>query len=283
MEILSLYTILVIAFFAGLLGSLTGLGGASIMTPMLVGIGFPLKHSIANAMISVIATSAGSSAAYVRDRITNPRAAMYLEMFTIIGGIVGAIITLVTPSTALYFFFASFLITMNLYSFYEKRRREYHISSSEELDRFSRWLGIHGEYYDQSEMRTIRYVVKRAHIGGPMMIIAGVAAGSLGIGAGAFKTTIQESILDLPTKVASTTSNFIIGMTGLAASTVYISSGYVNPVIAGAMALGTTLGGLVGSRLLPRISIGGVRFLSMAITIYVIVQMMYKGVASLWI
>ncbi|MGC9009411.1 MAG: sulfite exporter TauE/SafE family protein [Sulfolobales archaeon] len=284
LELLNIYTILVVAFFAGLLGSLTGLGGASIMTPILVGLGFPIKHSIANAMISVIATSAGSSAAYVRDRITNPRAAMYLEMFTIVGGIIGATITLVTPSVILYFFFAIFLIAMNLYSYLERKKAD---SSHENLnyfiDRFSRWLNIYGEYYDHSEKRTIKYVVKRAHIGGPMMIVAGVAAGSLGIGAGAFKTSIQESILGLPTKVASTTSNFIIGMTGLAATTVYISSGYVNPVIAGTMALGTTLGSLVGSKILPHIRISSVRVLSIAITIYIIAQMLYKGVSALWI
>ncbi|MGC9148619.1 MAG: sulfite exporter TauE/SafE family protein [Sulfolobales archaeon] len=284
LEVLNLYTIMIVAFFAGLLGSLTGLGGASIMTPILVGLGFPLKHSIANAMISVIATSAGSSAAYVRDRITNPRAAMYLEMFTIVGGIIGAIITLVTPSVALYFFFAFFLIVMNLYSYYERRKaRIYHEILDQNIDRFSRWLGIYGEYYDHSEKRSIKYVVKRAHIGGPMMIIAGVAAGSLGIGAGAFKTSIQESILGLPTKVASTTSNFIIGMTGLAATTVYISSGYVNPIIAGAMALGTTLGSLLGSKILPHIKINTVRILSIAITVYIIAQMLYKGVSALWI
>lgn len=285
MDVINVYTIILVSFFGGFLGSLVGLGGASIITPILVGLGFPLKHSIANAMISVIATSAGSSAAYVRDRITNIRVAMFLEVFTIIGGIVGASLVLILPSVVLYFFFAFFLLFMQIYGSYIERRiilaEEWTEDSS--LDKFSRWLGIRGEYYDHSDKKVIRYVIRRAHIGGPMMIIAGVAAGSLGIGAGAFKTSIQESILGLPVKVASATSNFIVGMTGLAAATIYVTTGYLNPIIAGSMALGTTLGSVLGSRVLPKIRISVVKRLSLVVVMYIIAQMLYKGVASIWI
>ncbi|MEZ0290631.1 MAG: sulfite exporter TauE/SafE family protein [Sulfolobales archaeon] len=271
--------ILLISFIAGFIGSLTGLGGASIITPILVGLGYPIKYSIANAMMSVIATSAGSSAAYVRDRLTNPRAAMYLEVFTIIGGLIGAYITLITPAVYLYFFFAIFLSIMLILS---RLISESSHVESDDLDRFSRWLGIEGEYYEPSLKRDIRYSVRRAYLGGPMMIIAGIAAGALGIGAGAFKTAIQEAILGLPSRVASATSNFIIGMTGLAAVSVYIASGYFNPLVAGSMTLGTALGSILGSRILPHINIKILRILSLAVTVYLIIQILYKGLISIW-
>jgi len=272
---------LIVALFSGFLGSLTGLGGASIMTPILVALGLPLKYSIANAVISIIATSAGSSAAYVRDRITNIRAAMYMEIFTITGGIVGAYLTLMLPAVVLYFFFASFLILVLFLS--REKGSLNDVSRDREIDRFSSWLNIRGEYYDPGDKIYISYIVRRAHIGGPMMMIAGVAAGSLGIGAGAFKTAIQEGIMGLPPKVATTTSNFIIGMTGLAAASVYISSGYVDPVLAASMTLGTAVGSIIGSKILPIIRGRTVRILSMIITVYLIIQMIYKGVSQLWI
>jgi uncharacterized membrane protein YfcA len=281
LDLINIFSVLIVALFSGVLGSLTGLGGASIMTPILVAIGLPLKHSIANAVISIIATSAGSSAAYVRDRITNIRAAMYMEIFTIIGGIVGAYLTLMLPAVVLYFFFASFLILVLFLS--REKGSLNDVSRDREIDRFSRWLNIRGEYYDPGDKIYISYIVRRAHIGGPMMMIAGVAAGSLGIGAGAFKTAIQEGIMRLPPKVATTTSNFIIGMTGLAAASVYISSGYVDPVLAASMTLGTAVGSIIGSKILPIIRGRTVRILSMIITVYLIIQMIYKGVSQLWI
>ncbi len=281
MDLINIFSVLIVALFSGVLGSLTGLGGASIMTPILVAIGLPLKYSIANAVISIIATSAGSSAAYVRDRITNIRAAMYMEIFTIIGGIVGAYLTLMLPAVVLYFFFASFLILVLFLS--REKGSLNDVSRDRKIDRFSRWLNIRGEYYDPGDKIYISYIVRRAHIGGPMMMIAGVAAGSLGIGAGAFKTAIQEGIMGLPPKVATTTSNFIIGMTGLAAASVYISSGYVDPVLAASMTLGTAVGSMIGSKILPIIRGRTVRILSMIITVYLIIQMIYKGVSQLWI
>ncbi|MCC6030473.1 MAG: sulfite exporter TauE/SafE family protein [Desulfurococcales archaeon] len=281
MDLINIFSVLIVALFSGVLGSLTGLGGASIITPILVALGLPLKYSIANAVISIIATSAGSSAAYVRDRITNIRAAMYMEIFTIIGGIVGAYLTLMLPAVVLYFFFASFLILVLFLS--REKGSLNDVSRDRKIDRFSRWLNIRGEYYDPGDKIYISYMVRRAHIGGPMMMIAGVAAGSLGIGAGAFKTAIQEGIMGLPPKVATTTSNFIIGMTGLAAASVYISSGYVDPVLAASMTLGTAVGSIIGSKILPIIRGRTVRILSMIITVYLIIQMIYKGVSQLWI
>ncbi len=108
MDMLSL---LLISIPVGFIGSLTGLGGASILIPLMVFFGIPVKEAIASAMVSVVATSSGSASAYVRERLANVRIAMYLEMFTCVGAIVGATVTTWIPSIYLYFFFAAFLMT----------------------------------------------------------------------------------------------------------------------------------------------------------------------------
>lgn len=113
------------------------------------------------------------------------------------------------------------------------------------------------------------------------MTFAGFAAGMLGIGAGAFTVTVQQNILKLPYKVSSATSNFIIGMTALAGASVYLFSGLLNLTLIAPMAVGTTLGALVGGRVLNRISNRRLRLLFFVVVSIAIVQMLYKGVASL--
>lgn len=273
---LDMASLAVISMVVGFLGSLTGLGGASILIPLLVLFGVPVKVAIASAMVSIIATSSGSAATYVRSRITNVRIAMYLEMFTITGAILGATITTVLPAVYLYFLFAAFLLT----SFF--RVREWNCEYVPvQPDRLSAWLKLHGSYFDQARGCTVEYSCTNALPGGLGMLLAGIAAGMLGIGAGAFKVTVQENILKLPPKVSSTTSNFIIGMTALAATSVYLFSGLLNLTLMAPITIGTTIGAVIGGRLLNRLSDKGLRLLFFAIIVYLIIQMLYKGVTSL--
>jgi uncharacterized protein len=264
-----------ISVLVGLLGSLTGLGGASILIPVLVLIGIPVKEAIASAMVTIIATSSGSAASYVRDRIVNVKLAMFLEMFTITGAIIGATITTIVAPVFLYFFFAAFLCT----SFLKLRAKGDY--TTVEQDRISKWLGLHGSYYDAYHRKQVDYRITNAVGGGLGMLVAGLAAGMLGIGAGAFKVTVQENILKIPPKVASTTSNFIIGMTALAGISVYLFSGLLNITLMAPMAAGATIGALIGGRLLNRMKDSHLRFLFFFIVIYLIVLMLYKGILAL--
>lgn len=263
----------------GFLGSLTGLGGASILIPMLVFCGVPIKIAIASGIVSIIATSSGSAASYVRDRITNVKIAMYLEMFTIAGAIVGATITALIKPVYLYFFFAAFLLT----SFVGMRNhtRDKDLAMVKNQDKVSAWLKLKGSYFDEARKETVEYQATNALPGGLGMFIAGIAAGMLGIGAGAFKVSVQENILKLPPKVSSTTSNFIIGMTALAATSVYLFSGLLNLTLVAPVAIGTTIGAVIGGRILNKLSDKWLRILFLAIVAYLIVQMLYKGVTSL--
>jgi len=275
---LSMVSLLFLSIPVGFLGALTGLGGASILIPILVFLGIPVKEAIACGMASIIATSSGSASLYVREKIANVRVAMFLEMFTTVGAIAGATITTFISPTLLYFFFAAFLATSFLKS---KRTVSESTASPEWPDRLSRWLNLRGSYFDEAYQRTIEYKVSHPLLGGAGMLLAGLAAGMLGIGAGAFKVTVQENILKLPPKVSSTTSNFIIGMTALAGTSVYLYSGLLNLTLMGPMAVGTTLGAVLGGRVLNKLRNRTLRILFFTIVFFLIVQMVYKGVNSL--
>ncbi len=267
----------VISIFVGFLGSLTGLGGASILIPLLVLMGIPVKEAIASAMVSIIATSSGSAASYVKERITNIRVAMFLEMFTITGAIAGATVTTIIAPVYLYFFFAAFLLT----SFTKFKSISKRFTPAKSQDRLARWLGLSGSYFDESTKKFVDYKVNHAVPGGIGMLIAGLAAGMLGIGAGAFKVTVHESILQMPPKVSSTTSNFIIGMTALAGVSVYLFSGLLNLTLMAPMAIGATIGAITGGRVLNRIGDKYLKILFYIIVTFLIAQMLYKGAISL--
>ncbi|HKM77432.1 MAG TPA: sulfite exporter TauE/SafE family protein [Candidatus Bathyarchaeia archaeon] len=267
--------VLLITLAAGFLGALTGLGGGSIMVPVLVALDVPVKYAIAASMITIIATSSGSAASYVRERITNVRAAFYLEMFTITGAIIGATITSFIAPRYLYFFFAAFLLSSFL-GISGHLKEDFPKKSKQ--DRLSRWLGLEGSYFDQAENRDVKYKMTNAGLGGLGMFVAGLAAGMLGIGAGAFKVSVHELILKMPSKVSSTTSNFIIGITALAGASVYFASGLIFIGLAAPMAVGTTVGALLGGRILNRFRNRYIRYLFLLIVLILIIQMLYKGV-----
>jgi len=261
----------------GFLGSLVGLGGATILVPLLVFFGIPVKEAIASSMVSIIAVSSGSASAYVRERIANVKIAMFLEMFTISGAIFGATITTYISPVFLYFFFAAFLATsfINI----KKLRNEY--VPEKNPDKVSRFFDLKGSYYDKAKQQVVNYHATNAVTGGFGMMIAGIAAGMLGIGAGAFKVTVQENILKLPPKVSTSTSNFIIGMTALAATSVYLFSGFLNISLMAPIAVGSTIGSVIGGRVMNRLNDVTVRILFYIIIIFLIAQMLMKGVTSI--
>jgi len=276
--VLNMISLLSISVPVGFLGALTGLGGASILVPVLILLGIPVKEAIASCMVTIIATSSGSASSYVREGIANVKVAFYLEMFTTVGAIVGAKITTVIAPIYLYFFFAAFLAT----SFLKFRHgvKGDLVPCIIHQDAFSRWLELHGSYFDEARGQHVEYKVCNALLGGLGMFIAGFAAGMLGIGAGAFKVTVHESIMKMPTKVSSTTSNFIIGMTALAGTSVYFFSGLLNLTLMAPMAIGTTIGAVAGGRMLNRLTNRTLKILFYSIVVFLMGQMLYKGVKS---
>jgi uncharacterized protein len=274
--LIGIVEVLLFSILAGFVGSILGLGGALILTPILVYLGVDIKSAIGASMVAIIATSSGSASSYVRNGLSNIRVAFFLELFTSVGAIVGAVVTAYVAPTFLYFFFAAFLA-----SSFSALRGSLGNSHPREVqqDELSKALKLEGTYQDRTG-EVISYKVTKPLFAGPGMFVAGLAAGMLGIGGGAFKTVIQELVMGMPTKVATATSNFIIGMTALAGASVYFATGLVHIDLAAPLAIGTTIGALIGARILPRLSNRTARTLFMVVLLVLIVEMLYKGVSG---
>lgn len=261
---------------AGFVGAMSGLGGGVILIPALTTLGLDIKHAIAVSMVSVIATSSGAASAYLRDRLTNLRVGMFLELFTIVGALAGASITVAAPRGPLFVLFGVVLLGsfVALWMSDGQARREV------PPDRLSRWLGLEGSYVERQGGEVVRYHASRAWLGGPLMLVAGLVAGLLGIGAGALKVLVQELIMRLPTKVSTTTSNLIIGVTALSGSGVFLAAGLVDPSLCAPVILGVVSGAFVGTRVLVRISNRAVRRVFLVVLAVLGVEMIVRGVGG---
>jgi uncharacterized membrane protein YfcA len=248
---MSFELLFLIASAAGFIGAMTGMGGGTLLIPAMTVLGLDIKHAIAISVVSVIATSSGSAAAYVRDHLTNLRAGMFLEIFTILGAMLGASITIALPYRGLHIIFGT-LMLVSWFIVRGKPRRDQKPSLEVKQDKFSRWLEFDGSYVDEATGKFMKYQGLRAYLGAPLMMVVGAIAGLFGIGAGAFKVLVLEMVMGLPTKVATTTSNLIIGVTALAGSTVYLAAGLIDPGLAAPVLLGVVAGAFVGTHLLVR-------------------------------
>jgi uncharacterized protein len=269
------YKLFPVALLAGFIGAMSGMGGGILLIPALTLLGVDIKRAIAISILSVIATSSGSASAYVRDHITNLKVGMFLEMFTIVGALAGARITLASSPRPLYVAFGLVLFgswVALLTAGHEPGK------STRPQDAISRWLELEGSYPDLVLGETVHYKAIRAYLGAPMMFGAGIIAGLLGIGAGAVKVLIHDLVMGLPPKVSTTTSNLIIGVTALAGTSVYLVAGLINPGLAAPVILGVVLGAFAGTRLLVRLSNQSVRRFFLVILLILAVEMILRGV-----
>lgn len=266
--------LLPISALAGFVGAMSGMGGGIILIPVLTLLGVDIKHAIAISILSVIATSSGSASAYVRDHITNLKVGMFLEMFTIVGALVGAHITLAASPRPLYIAFGAVLLG-SWVALLVAGHQSWQQTATQ--DPVSRWLELEGSYPDLALGETIRYKARRAYLGAPLMFGAGIIAGLLGIGAGAVKVLIHDLVMGLPPKVSTTTSNLIIGVTALAGTSVYLVAGMINPGLAAPVILGVVLGAFVGTRVLVRLSNQWVRRLFLIVLLILGVEMILRG------
>jgi uncharacterized membrane protein YfcA len=272
---MTLEVLFLISVVAGLVGAMSGMGGGVILVPALTFLGLDIKHAIGISVVSVIATSSGSAAAYTRDHITNLRVGMFLEMFTIVGALAGAAVTLFSAQRPLFILFGVVLLVSWAALF---TRRDRGRQTTAHQDAFSRWLEFNGTYYDEASQETVTYQGVRAFLGGLSMLGAGFLAGLLGIGAGALKVLIFDLVMGLPTKVSTTTSNLIIGVTALAGSSVYLAAGLIDPGKAAPVILGVLSGAFIGTRLLVKLTGQAVRRFFMLLLLVVAVEMIVRGI-----
>lgn len=278
MSVLEFTSVLfLICIGAGVLGSLLGLGGGIIVVPVLTLLfHVDIRLAVGASIISVIATSSGAAAAYVRDRITNLRVGSFLVMATTTGAITGAYIAGVVSTKVLFIVFGVVLGYSALQMF---RKRHSQLGGEVPPDPLSDRLSLHSSYYDHAESRVVEYRVTHIKLGLGLMYIAGAVSGLLGIGSGALKVPAMDLAMRLPMKVSTATSNFMIGVTAAASAGVYFARGDINPLIAGPVATGVLIGAIGGARLLPKLHSRAIRSIFVVVLLVISVQMLYKGLA----
>ncbi|MDQ1497122.1 MAG: uncharacterized protein QOI86_462 [Actinomycetota bacterium] len=273
-----LFTVAVFALSvaAGGLGSLLGLGGGIIVVPALtLLLHVDIRFAIGASIVSVIATSSGAAAAYVRDGMTNLRVAMFLELGTTAGALSGAYLAGVVPVRTLYLVFG---VVMGYSALAMFRKRHADLAVAVPVDALADRLALHSSYVDEALGREIHYPVTGSTIGLGLMYVAGVVSGLLGIGSGALKVPAMDLAMRLPIKVSTATSNFMIGVTAAASAGVYFARGQVDPFVAGPVAMGVLTGALGGSRLLGRLQSSFIRKVFVAVLLWVSLEMLLKGV-----
>lgn len=264
-----------ISIIAGLLGSILGLGGGIIITPVLtLFFGIDIKYAIGASIVSVIATSSGAAIAYIKDRITNIRIGMFLEIATTTGAITGAFLSGIISTKYLYFIFG-ILLLYSAIAMVKKGKDE--LPKDVPLHPVAKKLKLNGEYYDKVLQKQVEYNVTGVYGGLGMMYVAGVISGLLGIGSGIFKVMAMDLFMKLPLKVSSATSNFMIGVTAAASAGVYLLRGNIDPKISAPVALGVLFGATIGTRVMENLKSKTIRKIFIPVLAYVSVEMIVKG------
>ncbi len=269
------FTLLIAAgsFLAGLLGSLTGLGGGVIIVPLLTLVfGVDIRYAIGASLVSVIATSSGAAAAFLKEGFSNIRVGMFLEVATTVGALCGAYLATRIPTAAIAIIFGIVL----LYSAWTSIKPVTEVPIQETEGRFARLLKLDGTYPTPEGIRA--YHVRGVPLGFGLMYVAGALSGLLGIGSGAVKVLAMDRTMSIPFKVSTTTSNFMIGVTAAASAGIYLRRGYLDPGLAMPVMLGVLLGALVGARILPEAKVRTLRIVFSIAIAAVAIEMIFKGV-----
>ena len=263
------------SLLAGFLGALTGLGGGVVIVPLLTLVfHVDLKYAIGAALVSVIATSSGAAAAYVKEGYSNVRVGMFLEIATTIGAISGAGLALYLKANVIAIIFGVVLI----YSAYTSIRPQPHDSIKQQPDRLATWLQMDSTYPTANGLES--YHVSGIPLGFLLMFVAGVLSGLLGIGSGAVKVLAMDKAMKLPFKVSTTTSNFMIGVTAAASAGIYLSRGYIDPGLAMPVMIGVLMGSLTGARVLANANVRILRVVFSTVIGALALEMIYSGITG---
>jgi len=275
-----------ISILAGLIGSLVGVGGGILVVPALTLIfGVPIQYAAGASIVSVIATSSGSATAYVRDRLTNLRIGMFLEIGSATGAILGAISTffivrsglsyLLFLAFGLVLFFSAYTTAVRIRKEREREAERVNLTPNKIATR----LKLGGEYEDKVLKAKISYVADSVPAAFVVMACAGLMAGLLGVGGGVLKVVGMDNFMKLPFKVSSTTSNFMIGVTAAASTAIFYVGGYINPILAAPVAIGVVVGSFVGAKVLVRTKPVSLRWLFVVALVAIGIEMIYQGLS----
>jgi uncharacterized membrane protein YfcA len=264
---------------AGVAGAVLGLGGGILLVPVLtLFFGVSLPYAMGASVLSVIATSCGAAAGHLASGLANIRLGLFLAMATVTGALLGAELVGVVPARALQVLFG---LALGYSAFETVRQLHVDVQPLPAATGFARRFGLEGVYHDWTLGHDVRY--RAARIGGGLAVMfgAGMLSGLLGIGSGAFKVLAMDTVMRLPMKVSTATSNFMIGLTAAASAGVYFGRGDIHPVIATPVALGVLLGSYIGTGLVARLRNTTIRKLFLPIVVYLAGSMLLRGLGVL--
>ncbi|MFA5144103.1 MAG: sulfite exporter TauE/SafE family protein [Candidatus Omnitrophota bacterium] len=260
------------SIIAGFLGSLTGLGGGIVIIPLLTLVfGVDIRYAIGASLVSVIATSSGAAAAYVKEGFSNIRVGMFLEIATTVGALVGAFLALRLSTPIIAVIFGLVL----MHSAYISSRPRKESLCLTKPDRLANILKMNGTYPTLEGLKS--YNVCSVPLGFGLMFIAGTVSGLLGIGSGAVKVLAMDQAMRLPFKVSTATSNFMIGVTAAASAGIYLNKGYIDPGLTMPVMLGVLLGSSLGARHLFGAETKKLRIIFGIVIFVLAVEMIYSG------
>ena len=271
-------------FGAGLFGSLLGLGGGTLIVPILtLGFGLPLIKAVGVSLVCVIVTSGAASGVYLERRVANLRLGMTLELFTAVGALVGGLVAFLLPERLLEVLFGALLIYVAVTM---ARRREPARAAGDDAAPDDSVDSVEPEdpavVADDSLAARLSgpgYRVHRIGFGAVGSVGAGVVSALLGIGGGLVKVPVMHVVMGVPLRVATATSNLMMGITASAGAVIYLLRGGIDPYVAGPTAIGVFIGASIGSRAAHRIDLRILRGLFVAILLYTAWQMLQRAIA----
>ena len=254
---------------ASALGGVLGMASGIFIVPILIGLGgVDIHTAIVVSIVSVIACSCGGAAAFLRERLTNVRVAIVLEVATTLGALTGVLLFGLVPASWLFALFALILLLSAQQMLNRRRER-----AAEEPSLPGRWPTLDASYPDRDLGREVAYRVERVPLGMALMYGAGLISALLGIGSGVLKIPAMDTALRLPIKVSSATSNFMIGVTAAASGGAYFAKGLITPALAGPVALGSVIGAALGAKALMRVPNEKLRLVFVVVLLLLAVQM----------
>ncbi len=263
------------SLIAGLIGALTGLGGGVVLVPLLsLFFKVDIRYAIGASLVSVIATSSGPAAAYVKEGFSNIRIGMFLEIATTLGALLGANLAARVSTHAIAIVFGVVL----LFSAYFSRKPRSQAEREVPPDPLATRLRLNGSFPDADGPRS--YNVQHVPTGWALMFGAGALSGLLGIGSGAMKVLAMDQAMKIPFKVSTTTSNFMIGVTAAASAGVYLNRGYIDPGLVMPVMLGVLAGSLLGARILIKVHTKWLRLGFSLVIVLLAIEMLYNGLSG---
>ena len=269
-------------FGAGVFGSLLGLGGGILIVPLLtVGFGVPFREAVGISLVCVIVTSSAAAGVYLERHTANLRLGMVLEVFTATGALLGGLVAFALPERVLAGLFSA-LLAWTAFSMLRGSRVPAAASPAEPVEGPGAAGADGPDAHPVSpsladEIAGPGYRPRRLGAGAGGSLGAGILSALLGVGGGIVKVPLMHLVMGVPLKVATATSNLMIGVTAAASAVVYLVRGGIDPYIAGPTAVGVFAGALVGSRLAARIDVRILRLLFVVVLALTAAQMALRA------